>query len=62
MEFTKAEGLRNAGNICIDLADAMKPDSDGGATLTTSEIINIIIKNGVKIVEDVQDEEPTQTP
>jgi hypothetical protein len=58
MEFTIQEGLQNGSNILSDLAKAVGVGSDGGAKITMSELTNIIIQNGIKIVEDVQDVEP----
>jgi len=57
MAFTTQEGLQNAGNICLDLAAAMEPASDGGAKITMSELFAIITKNGIQIVKDVQDDD-----
>ena len=55
------EGLENAGNILHDLSAAVKTDSDGGSKITMSELLGIITKNGIKIIEDVQDDEPEAT-
>ncbi len=61
MALTVEEGLRNAGNICIGLANASKPTSDGGAKITMSELFGIVTSNGIQIVKDVQDDDEVVT-
>ena len=62
MAFELDEALDNAGNILKDLANAVKPDSDGGTKITLSELMDIITKNGINIVKDVQDDDYPDEP
>ena len=57
MALTTEEGLRNVGNICIALADACKADSDGGSTITVSEIGTILANNGIQLINDILDDD-----
>ena len=62
MALTTEEGLRNAGNICIALADAASTDSDGGTKITVSEITTILAKQGIQLINDVLDNDAPVPP
>ena len=60
MSYELYEGFSNAGDLLKELSEAVKVDSDGGATITLSEIIGIVTRVGIKVAEDVMDTEPEE--
>ena len=55
MPLTNDEIFQNISNLFGDLADAVKQDSYGGATITKDEIVNIVTSNLTAIGIDVVD-------
>lgn len=55
MPLTPDEIIDNIYNIAKGIFNATKEDSDGGSTITLSEIIKIVSTNGVNIVNDIND-------
>jgi len=53
--YTMDEAFDNAGDLLKAIGLAVKEDSDGGKTITLSEIISIVTDIGVKVVNDIGD-------
>lgn len=55
MPYTLDEGFEAGSLILAELGKAVKEESDGGKTITMGEIVGILSKVGVKVLEDVAD-------
>lgn len=55
MPYELYEGLDNAGDLLKALSKAVTVESDGGQTITLSEIMGILTDVGFKIINDIQD-------
>lgn len=55
MPLTPDEIIDNVYNIAKDIFKATTDDSDGGSKVTLSEIIQIVSKNGINVVNDIND-------
>ena len=57
MSLSQAEILDNIGDAFKAVAKASNIESDGGVTVTLSEIISIVSSVGIKVVNDISDTE-----
>jgi hypothetical protein len=49
------ESLKNAGQVLINLSEKVTAESDGGSKITLSELMDVVVKAGIEIVNDLQD-------
>ena len=61
MGYEVYEGFENGALLLTELSKAAKADSEGGASITMSEIVKILATVGVQVVADVQDGEPGES-
>lgn len=55
MPLTLDEGLKLVGMLLTGLSEAVKEDSDGGKTITMTEIFGLLQSVGIEVIKDVQD-------
>jgi len=55
MALTMTEGLENGGKLLLKLAEATTEESEGGATITKDEMINIVTETLTSLGIDVVD-------
>lgn len=55
MPLTLQEAFDNGGDLLKALGKAVSESSDGGKTITMSEIIKIFSTVGIKLINDIND-------
>jgi hypothetical protein len=55
MPLTLEEGLKLVGMLATGLSEAVSETSDGGKTITVTEIFALFQTVGIEVIKDIQD-------